>query len=180
MQVEWEGRLVRVLMGDITREAVDAIVTPATPRLVAGSGQIESTIYRNAGPRLLEELKRRFPDGCKPGTSILTTGGLLQQRQIIHAIAPRWNGGDYEENDQLRNTYAQALQLASEYQCHSIAIPCITPTGPLGYPLADAVTIAYEAIRSFQSDNGLPAEIRFVLPSKDLFDAYTKALHQYS
>ena len=93
--------------GDITMETVDAIVNAANSRLMGGGG-VDGAIHRRGGPTIMAETDARFPDGCPPGSAVISAGGNLAARHVIHAVGPVWNGGGRGEPDQLTAPIAAA------------------------------------------------------------------------
>jgi O-acetyl-ADP-ribose deacetylase (regulator of RNase III) len=174
MKVEVGKRIINILLGDITQERVDAIVSTANSRLTAGNG-VESAVQRAGGPRVQEELKTRHPKGCPTGSAVHTSAGLVPARIMIHAVGPRWNNGEFQEAEQLRNCYLACLKIASDFECHTVAFTPIS-IGYYGYPVAEGAQIALQAALEFESPNDFPVEIRFVVYSKDVFDQFTKEL----
>ena len=152
--------------GDITREAVDAIVNAANSGLARGGG-VCGAIFSAAGPELdgaCAEL-----GGCPTGDAKATPGFRLPARWIIHAVGPVWRGGDNGEPDQLASAYRRSLVVADEIGVRSVAFPAIS-TGIYGYPLDAATTIAVRTCRETDTNVDL---IRFVA-----FDDRTLAAYQ--
>jgi len=152
--------------GDITREAVDAIVNAANSGLARGGG-VCGAIFSAAGPELdgaCAEL-----GGCPTGDAKATAGFRLPARWIIHAVGPVWHGGDSGEPELLASAYRRSLAVADEIGARSVAFPAIS-TGIYGYPLDAATTIAVRTCRDAETDVDL---IRFVA-----FDDRTLASYQ--
>jgi len=127
---------VEIVMGDITKLQVDAIVNAANQRMLGGGG-VDGAIHRAAGPRL-KEACREVPEvrpgvRCPTGESRITPGFDLPARYVIHTVGPVWHGGDSGEPAQLANCYRSALELAREHGARSIAFPAIS-CGIYGYP----------------------------------------------
>jgi O-acetyl-ADP-ribose deacetylase len=152
--------------GDITREAVDAIVNAANSRLARGGG-VCGAIFSAAGP----ELDGACADlgGCPTGDAKATPGFRLPARWIIHAVGPVWRGGDNGEPDQLASAYRRSLAVADEIGARSVAFPAIS-TGIYGYPLDAATEVAVRACRDAETSVDL---IRFLA-----FDDRTLAAYQ--
>lgn len=152
---------LELVQGDITDQDVDAIVNAANSRL-AGGGGVDGAIHRRGGPAIMEETGRRYPDGCPTGSAVITAGGNLNARFVIHAVGPVWQGGDRDEPDLLASAYRHCLELAVEHQCRSIALPSLS-TGAYRYPLDLASRIALETSIAFLAQHGAPQLVRFVL-----------------
>lgn len=135
--------VVRLLRADITTLAVDAIVNAANAHL-AGGGGVDGAIHRAAGGALMEELRRRYPEGTPPGTAVITAGGRLPAGHVIHAVGPRWRDGAHGEPELLRGAYESALRLAAEVGAATVALPSIS-TGIYGFPVERAAPIALRA-----------------------------------
>jgi O-acetyl-ADP-ribose deacetylase (regulator of RNase III) len=150
---------IEALMGDITHQQVDVIVNAANQSLLGGGG-VDGAIHRAAGPRLLEEC--RTLSGCPTGEARITGGHGLPARYVIHAVGPRWRGGDRGEPELLRSCYIHALDLTNEHQLASVAFPSIS-TGAYGYPIGRASPVAVGAVREWLADPGSVRLVRFVL-----------------
>jgi O-acetyl-ADP-ribose deacetylase (regulator of RNase III) len=157
---------IEAVQGDITREAVDAIVNAANASLLGGGG-VDGAIHRAAGPELLAEC--RGLGGCATGHAKATRGYRLPARFVIHAVGPVWQGGGRGEARLLASCYRRSLELADELGARSIAFPAIS-TGAYGYPPAAAAEIAVATLRG--------AETRVELARLVAFDAATLALYQ--
>jgi len=155
---------VRVLTGDITRQRVDAIVNAANSTLLGGGG-VDGAIHRVGGARILEECREirrtRLPDGLPTGEAVMTSGGLLPARYVIHTVGPiygRWGG---REAELLANCYQNSLRIASENELASIAFPSIS-TGAFGYPSVEAAKVASRAIADFLQTESSVREVRLL------------------
>jgi O-acetyl-ADP-ribose deacetylase (regulator of RNase III) len=147
-----------VVQGDITTQAVDAIVNAANQQLLRGGG-VDGAIHRAAGPELQEACNRI--GGCPTGEARITPGLRLQARYVIHAVGPRWHGGGRGEADLLASCYRRSLELAAEHGLKTIAFPGIS-TGIYGYPLEDATRIAIGTVAACLADMPEVEEVRFV------------------
>ena len=149
--------LLRVVHGDITRLAVDAIVNAANAALRGGGG-VDGAIHRAAGPELLAAC--RALGGCPTGEARLTPGFALRARHVIHAVGPVWQGGRHGEPEQLAACYRRSLELAQSVAARTVAFPCIS-TGVYGFPRERAAPIAVAAVRRFVGGAGPFQEIVF-------------------
>lgn len=133
---------MQVLRGDITKVEADAIVNAANSSLLGGGG-VDGAIHRAGGPAILEDCRKIVArqGGCKTGEAVITTAGNLPAKYVIHTVGPVWNGGNKSEAEKLSACYRNALQLAVDRHCKSIAFPAIS-TGIYGYPKELAAEIA--------------------------------------
>ena len=151
------GRMI-VVQGDITTQAVDAIVNAANQQLQRGGG-VDGAIHRAAGPELQEACNRI--GGCPTGEARITPGFRLKARHVIHAVGPRWHGGDRGEADKLASCYRRALEITSEHGLKTVAFPGIS-TGIYGYPLEEATRIAITTVAACLKKMPGIEEVRFV------------------
>lgn len=164
--------ILRAVQGDITRLKIDAIVNAANASLLGGGG-VDGAIHRAAGPELLAEC--RTLGGCATGEAKLTRAYRLPARYIIHSVGPVWQGGTQGEAEQLAACYRNALRLAVEHGCASIAFPCIS-TGVYGYPFELAADLAIATVRATLADCPGIREVVFCCFSRSDFDDYTLRL----
>ncbi|MCL2000800.1 MAG: O-acetyl-ADP-ribose deacetylase [Planctomycetes bacterium] len=158
--------------GDITREAVDAIVNAANEKL-AGGGGVDGAIHRAGGPAIMEECRRI--GGCPTGKVVITTAGQLAAKHVLHAVGPIWRGGANGEAELLASCYREALTLAEQKGLVSVAFPSIS-TGIYGYPVDQAAATALSTVAAFLAKAKVVQLARFVLFDDRTFDAYAAAL----
>jgi len=165
---------IELVQGDITLQDTDAIVNAANSRL-AGGGGVDGAIHRAWGPGLLQETATRYPDGCATGEAVVTDGGALNSRILIHAVGPIWRGGQQDEPQLLSAVYRRALELAVEHNCHSLAFPSIS-TGAYAYPVDLASQTSLNCVRDFLVEHKRPHRVRFILFDAGTFGAYARVL----
>jgi len=166
-----------LVQGDITKQAVDAIVNAANTGLVGGGG-VDGAIHRAGGPEIMAECDRIRAEqgGCPTGTAVITTAGRLPARHVIHTAGPRWHGGDRGERDQLASCYRSCLELAERHGLRTIAFPSIS-TGVYGYPVEDAARVALVTVRRYLDQHpGAFDLVRFVLFSEADLRTYQRVL----
>jgi len=170
---------LRIIQGDITRQDTDAIVNAANSSLMGGGG-VDGAIHKVGGPAILEECKQIVArQGRLPtGEAIMTTGGNLKARHVIHTVGPIWHGGDKGEPGLLASAYQESLKLAIENQLPSISFPSIS-TGAYGYPVAKASGVAIGVvIASLRQSVTSVREVVFVLFDSQTFGVYSSALKE--
>ncbi len=170
---------VKIKVGDITKEGVDAIVNAANSTLLGGGG-VDGAIHDDGGPRILEECREirrtRFPDGLPTGQAVITSAGDLAARYVIHTVGPIYDPSRPDCGQLLSDCYTNSLVLAAAYSLTSIAFPSIS-TGAYGYPKPDAAEVASEAIARFLSSETSILEVRLVFFS--IADAQTFLKHHH-
>jgi O-acetyl-ADP-ribose deacetylase (regulator of RNase III) len=158
-----EGR-VQVVLGDITKQDVEAVVNAANASLFGGSG-VDGAIHRAGGPEILEacqEIRRtRFPEGLPAGEAVITTGGKLPALYVIHTVGPIYGKERGKEAELLANCYHNSLTLAVEKNLTSVAFPAIS-TGVYGYPLDQAAEVSSSTIENFLATDLQLQEVRLV------------------
>ena len=163
LQLFLAGR-VSVVLGDITRQDVTAIVNAANSTLLGGGG-VDGAIHDAGGPQILEECReiRRtvYPDGLPTGQAVITTGGNLPAKYVIHTVGPIYGRQPDREAELLAACYQNSLLLASQHSISSIAFPSIS-TGAFSYPKHEAAKVASAAIKDFLSADKQIREVRLV------------------
>jgi len=166
---------IQVVFGDITRQKVDAIVNAANESLLGGGG-VDGAIHSAAGKEL-ELACRKIHDekgGCKTGEAVITTGGNLPAKFVIHTVGPVWRGGKQQEAELLSRAYLNSLRLASENGIKTIAFPNIS-TGIYGFPKGQASKIAVSAVVDFLNNNKTSVEnVIFVCFDQENYELYQK------
>jgi O-acetyl-ADP-ribose deacetylase (regulator of RNase III) len=180
MEAEVNKTKVSMIQGDITKQATDAIVNAANSSLMGGGG-VDGAIHRAGGPAILEECKQivarqgRLPSG----RAVITTGGNLKARYVIHTVGPIWHAGSGDEAELLRRAYYECLRLATENELASIAFPSIS-TGVYGYPIDEAARIAVSTVVTFLNEQATSLkEVMFVLFDARTYQSYCSALRTY-
>jgi len=166
-----------VIQGDITKQATDAIVNAANSSLMGGGG-VDGAIHRAGGPAILEECKQIVSrQGRLPtGKAVITTGGNLKARFVIHTVGPVWHGGNRGEPELLASAYQESLKVAAENNLSSVSFPSIS-TGAYGYPVAEAAKVAISAVASLLKERVTSIkEVVFVLFDSATFESYSLVL----
>jgi O-acetyl-ADP-ribose deacetylase len=156
---------VRLIRGDITDMATDAIVNAANSTLMGGGG-VDGAIHRKGGPKILEECRRirakEYPAGLPTGKAVITGAGNLKAKKIIHAVGPVWRGGDRDEPELLKQAYENSLWLTIANGLKSVAFPSIS-TGAYSYPIVEASFVALGTVKDFLEKQDKIDEVVFVL-----------------
>jgi O-acetyl-ADP-ribose deacetylase (regulator of RNase III) len=165
---------ITLVRGDITEQAVDAVVNAANSALLGGGG-VDGAIHRRGGPEVLaacRELRATtYRDGLPAGQAVATTGGRLPAGHVIHAVGPVWSGRE-DRSALLASCYREALRVADEIGARTVAFPAMS-AGAFGWPLDDAARVAVTTVRSTETR---VTEARFVLFSADVHTAFAIAL----
>jgi O-acetyl-ADP-ribose deacetylase (regulator of RNase III) len=149
---------LELVQGDITREAVDAVVTAANSML-AGGGGVDGAVHRAAGPRLLEAC--RALGGCPTGQAVATPGFDLPVQRVVHAVGPIYGSGG-DDDALLASAHRRALEVAAAEGCTSIAFPAIS-CGVYGFPIDRAARVALGAILDHLAGGGQVKQVRYCL-----------------
>lgn len=172
------GRVV-VKIGNITHEAVDAIVNAANSTLMGGGG-VDGAIHRAGGPEILKECKEirrtQYPDGLPTGQAVITTAGKMAAKYVIHTVGPVYGRGGKDKAELLAACYRNSLSLAADKGLKTIAFPAIS-TGVYGYPLDEAAKVSSEAIKKFLGSNTSIQQVLLVFFSQSDADIF---LENYS
>jgi O-acetyl-ADP-ribose deacetylase (regulator of RNase III) len=164
--------LLVLVQGDITEEETDAIVNAANSRLRGGAG-VDGAIHLAGGPSIMEECRKI--GGCPTGQAVITTGGNLKARYVIHTVGPVYQGGTNGEADLLRSAYLSSLRLAAAKGLKSVALPAIS-TGVYSYPLAEAARIALKTVIDYLREKTDIDLVRFVLYDRRTYDVFAAEL----
>lgn len=161
-----------VIKGDITEQNVDAIVNAANSSLMGG-GVVDGAIHRAGGPAIMKACRAIVArqGKCKTGEAVITTGGNLPAKYVIHTVGPVWNGGNKKEAQLLSNAYLNSLKLAIENNVESIAFPNIS-TGIYGFPKDKAAAIAFKTVTLFIEKENNIKETFFVCFDDENFQLY--------
>ena len=179
MQVRVKVAKVAIIQGDITRQTTEAIVIAANSSLMGGGG-VDGAIHRAGGPAILEECKKIVArQGRLPtGRAVITTGGNLPAKHVIHTVGPVWHGGDKGETGLLESAYLESLKLAVGNNLASVSFPSIS-TGAYGYPVEQAAEVAIRTVTAFLSEEKTSVrEVVFVLFDARTYEAYAAALRE--
>jgi O-acetyl-ADP-ribose deacetylase (regulator of RNase III) len=177
MEFKISNATLELIKDDITNVSADAIVNAANETLLGGGG-VDAAIHNKGGPKILEECKRlrakEWPDGLPTGNAVITTGGNLNVKNVIHTVGPVWHGGLYEEAKLLRRSYWNSLKLAALQGLKTIAFPSIS-TGTYRYPTEEASRVAITAIKDYvEKENTIEKVIMVLFSDRDL-GIYTKS-----
>ena len=170
------GGRVLVSVGDITRQASDAIVNAANSSLMGGGG-VDGAIHRAGGPRILEECleirRNEYPEGLPTGRAVITTAGLMPARYVIHTVGPVYGREGGRESELLAACYRNSLKLAVARGLASVAFPSIS-TGVFGYPREEAAAVASLSIAEFLRDDETVSEVGLVFFSRDDMELFLR------
>jgi len=174
MKVNINKSILEIVQGDITLEETDAIGNAANSQL-AGGGGVDGAIHRAGGPSIMAELRAKYK-GCPTGSAVITGGGNLKAKYVIHAVGPRYSGSP-KDPELLSSAYRRSLELCTENKISSIAFPSIS-TGVYGYPVEEASGIALKTVIDYLKDHPEIKLVRFVLFDSKTYNAYENALKE--
>ena len=167
---------IELVKGDITDVESDVIVNAANSTLMGGGG-VDGAIHSKGGQKILEECKRiratEWPDGLPTGKAVITSGGNLKAKFIIHTVGPVWFGGFHVESELLKQAYRNSLKLAASKGLKTIAFPSIS-TGAYHYPIQEASHVAINTIKDYLEKEDKLEKVIFVLFSDADFKVYTE------
>jgi O-acetyl-ADP-ribose deacetylase len=169
------GKKLRLVVGDITRIRVDAMVNAANAGLRGGGG-VDGAIHRAGGPAIMRELDgiRASAGGCSTGGAVVTGAGSLPAQYVFHAVGPIYHDGRHGEPEQLANCYRTCLDLAGRHGVRTISFPAIS-TGTYGYPLEEAAAIALDTIGQRLEQEDCPVrDVLFVLFDQGAYSVYAR------
>ncbi|MEA5001584.1 MAG: O-acetyl-ADP-ribose deacetylase [Endomicrobiaceae bacterium] len=169
--------IIELILEDITKLHVDAVVNAANTSLLGGGG-VDGAVHRAAGKKLLEECKSL--NGCKSGQAKITAGYNLFAKHIIHTVGPVWRGGSCNESKILEDCYLNSLKLLLKYNLKTIAFPSIS-TGAYKFPVEKASDIAVKTVCGFLKQNiDKITKVYFVCFCQKDFEIYSSVLSKHS
>jgi O-acetyl-ADP-ribose deacetylase (regulator of RNase III) len=172
MEAKINNATLALAEGDITNESTDAIVNAANTRLAGGAG-VDGAIHRAGGPSIMEECRKI--GGCPTGQAVITTGGHLSAKYVIHTVGPVYQGGNKGEAALLKSAHLESLKLASAKKLKSISFPAIS-TGVYGYPVHEAAQIALKTAINYLKEHSDIELVRFVLFGRKTYDIFAEEL----
>ena len=168
--------MIKVINGDITKLTVDAIVNAANSSCLGGGG-VDGAIHKAGGPEILKECRKIIEKirYLQPGNAVITTGGNLPAKFVIHTVGPVWKGGNFREEFILKSAYLSALKLADQKNIKTIAFPNIS-TGIFGFPKYIAAEIAIDTVRNYLKNPTNIEEVIFVCFDEENYKIYKELL----
>jgi O-acetyl-ADP-ribose deacetylase (regulator of RNase III) len=163
---------LELVRGDITKETTEAIANAANMGLTGGAG-VNGAILAAGGPAIMDEIRANY-DGCPVGSAVITGGGNLKAKYVLHAVGPQYAGAP-EDAELLESAYQTCLILCAQHRISSVAFPSIS-TGIFGYPVDEAAPVALKAVADHLATHDHPTLVRFVLFDAATFSAYGRAL----
>jgi len=174
MEIKINNAVIALVQGDITKEETEAIVNAANSGLEGGGG-VDGAIHRAGGPSIMEEC--REIGYCPTGQAVVTGGGNLKARHVIHTVGPVYSGGNRGEADLLRSAYLESLKKVTRNGLRSVSFPAIS-AGIYGYPLREAARIALETTINYVKNHEDIELVRFVLFNRDIYDVFSNELRK--
>ncbi len=174
IEIEVKDSKLVFAQGDITKQTTEAIVNAANSSLRGGGG-VDGAIHRAGGPKIMEECRRI--GGCPAGEAVITTGGNLKAKYVIHTVGPIWSGGNAGEKQTLTRAYQNSLALAQKKGIRSLSFPSIS-TGAYGYPLREASKVAINTIAAYLKSHRKIEKVVVVLFSDNDFHVYQETLKE--
>jgi len=165
---------LEVVQGDITQQETEAIGNAANSAL-AGGGGVDGAIHRAGGPSIMSELRAKYK-GCPTGSAVITGGGNLKAKYVMHAVGPRYSGSP-KDPELLSSAYRKSLELCTQNKISSIAFPSIS-TGIYRYPVEEASRIALKTAMDYLKNHPEIKLVRFVLFDTNTFDVYEEVLKE--
>ena len=165
-----------LIQGDITGQETDAIVNAANSGLMGGGG-VDGAIHRAGGPIILEQCRKIITEigRLDTGKAVITSGGNLKAKYVIHTVGPVWHGGSRREMELLASAYRESLKLAGSMKLKSISFPSIS-TGAYGYPLSEAAKVALNTVVDYLKKNEALEQVYFVLYDMGTLKTYCHTL----
>lgn len=170
MKTKINQTVIELVTGDITQETTEAIVNAANSRLAGGAG-VDGAIHQAGGPAIMVECRKI--GYCPTGQAVITTGGSLPARHVIHTVGPVYRGGSHQEAELLALAYQNSLKLAARHGLQSIAFPAIS-CGVYGYPVSEAAHIALKTCFDFARENNDLQNIRHLLFNQHVYEIYVR------
>jgi len=174
MEVAINKSRLALVQGDITEEETDAIVNAANSRLAGGAG-VDGAIHRAGGPSIMAECRKI--GYCPTGQAVITTGGNLKAKHVIHTVGPVYRGATHGEARLLGSCFTESLKLAASRGLKSVAFPAIS-TGVYGYPLDEAAEVSLKAVIDYLRSHTDIELVRLVLFDRRSLDVFTEALRK--
>jgi O-acetyl-ADP-ribose deacetylase (regulator of RNase III) len=174
MEFKVNNSIIKLVQGDITKQATQAIVNAANRSLLGGGG-VDGAIHRAGGPAILAECKKL--GGCDTGDAKITTGGKLPAAFVIHTVGPVWHGGRSREAELLASAYRRSLEVAEANRVTSLSFPSIS-TGVYRFPLDRASKIAIGTVVDYMKGDTKIKEVDFVLFSDSDFKVYEHTIKE--
>jgi len=173
-QLRVNQSVIEIVQGDITQQDTEAIGNAANSRL-AGGGGVDGAIHRAGGPSIMDELRAKYK-GCPTGSAVITGGGNLKAKYVIHAVGPIYSRSS-KDAKLLSSAYRTGLELCTQHKISSIAFPSIS-TGVYGYPVEEASRIALDTVKEYLKGHPEIKLVRFVLFDNKTFKVYEDALKE--